>query len=61
MKFSDFFVPKYLHSNPGVRRKFVNTTTDIKLLKQISEKDKDNDVVRAARERLAELTVVHTS
>lgn len=61
MKFSDFFVPKYLHSNPKVRMKFTNSTTDVKLLEQIAKNDEDNDVVRAAQKRLAELTVVHTS
>ena len=61
MKFSDFFVPKYLHSDPKVRMKFISSTNDVKLLQQIAEKDGDNDVVRAAQERLAEITVVHTS
>ena len=61
MKFSDFFVPKYLHSDPRVRMKFISSTNDVKLLQQIAEKDGDNDVVRAAQERLAEITVVHTS
>jgi len=34
---------------------------DIKLLEQIVEKDGDNDVIRVAQERLAELTVTHAS
>ena len=33
MRFSDFFVPKYLHSNPNVRIKFINRTTDLKCAK----------------------------
>jgi len=61
MQFSDFFVPKYLHSNPKVRIKFINNTTDVKLLEQMVEKDEDNDVVLAARERLSGLTVSQTS
>ncbi|HCY84837.1 MAG TPA: hypothetical protein DHV36_06850 [Desulfobacteraceae bacterium] len=57
MRFSDFFVPKYLHSNPKVRIKFVNSASDLKILESIIENDQDNEVVRAARERLQALTV----
>lgn len=60
MGFSDFFVPKYLHSNPQVRIKFVNKTTDLNLLEQMVEKDENEDVVQAARERIRALTVTHT-
>ena len=61
MRFSDFFVPKYLHSNPKVRIKFINTTKDVKLLEQIVDKDEDDSVVLAARKRLESLTVTTTS
>lgn len=57
MHFSDFFVPKYLHSNPKVRIKFINTTTDVKLLEQMTQKDEDDSVVKAARQRLEALVV----
>ncbi|WP_022667199.1 hypothetical protein [Desulfospira joergensenii] len=60
MGFSDLFVPKYLHSNPKVRIKFVSKTTDLKLLEQMVEQDEDDDVVHAARERIQALTVTHT-
>lgn len=59
MKFSDFFVPKYVHSNPQVRIKFVNKTTDLTLLKSMVEKDQDGEVVQAARDRIEALTVSH--
>jgi len=59
MKFSDFFVPKYVHSNPEVRIKFVNKTTDLTLLKSMVEKDQDGEVVRAAQNRIEALTVSH--
>lgn len=59
MKFSDFFVPKYVHSNPQVRIKFVNKTTDLTLLKSMVEKDQDGEVVRAAQDRIEALTVSH--
>lgn len=57
MGFSDFFVPKYLHSNPQVRIKFVNKSDDLNLLEQIIEKDEDEGVVQAARDRIQALTV----
>jgi len=59
MKFSDFFVPKYVHSNPQVRIKFVNKTTDLNLLEQMTQKDEDGEVVQAARNRIQALTVTH--
>ncbi len=59
MKFSDFFVPKYVHSNPEVRIKFVNKTTDVTLLQSMVEKDQDGEVVQAARDRIHTLTVSH--
>lgn len=51
MKFSDLFVPKHVHSDPKVRLKFVNKTKDIHLLEQMSEKDGDAEVRKAAAER----------
>ena len=52
MKFSDLFVPKYMHSNPEVRRQAVHRLDDAKLLQQISEKDDDAGVRQAAAQRL---------
>ncbi|MCK5310464.1 MAG: hypothetical protein KAJ62_00045 [Desulfobacteraceae bacterium] len=51
MKFSDLFVPKYLHSDPNVRLKLVAKTTDINLLEQMAVKDGDALVRRSATER----------
>ena len=51
MKFSDFFVPKYVHSNPNVRLKFVSKSKDIGLLEQMSEKDENENVRKSAAER----------
>ncbi len=51
MKFSDLFVPKYLHSNPDVRLKLIAKTTDINLLEQMAIKDKDAFVRSSAAER----------
>ncbi|MDJ0722048.1 MAG: hypothetical protein QNJ04_10470 [Desulfobacterales bacterium] len=56
MKFQDIFVPRWQHSNPEVRIKAVNRMSDQSLLKQIVEKDEDEMVCMAARERLAELS-----
>lgn len=56
MKFSDLFVPKYIHSDPNVRMKFVNKTTDVYLLEQMSEKDGDAKVRKAAAERARTLS-----
>jgi len=61
MRFSDFFVPKYLHSNPKVRIKFINNSDDVKLLEQMTQKDEDDSVVLAARKRLDALVVTTTS
>ncbi len=61
MRFSDFFVPKYLHSNPKVRIKFMQSATDLKFLEQVTQKDEDDTVVQAARERIQALTVSSTS
>ncbi|HKJ98310.1 MAG TPA: hypothetical protein VJ959_05265 [Desulfotignum sp.] len=56
MGLSDLFVPKYLHSNPQVRIKFVNKCQDLHLLEQMTEKDEDANVVQAARDRIQELS-----
>ena len=61
MSFSDFFVPKYLHSNPKVRIKFVNRTKNVQLLGKIVQNDQDNDVVQAAQTRIQALTVSETA
>ncbi len=61
MSFSDFFVPKYLHSKPKVRIKFVNRTKNVQLLEKIVENDQDNSVVRAAQSRIQALTVSETA
>ncbi len=55
MGFSDLFVPKYLHSNPKVRIKFINKCQDFDLLEQMTQKDEDNTVVQAARDRMQAL------
>lgn len=56
MGLSDLFVPKYLHSNPKVRMKFVNKCQDLHLLEQMTEKDEDADVVQAAKDRIQMLS-----
>ena len=56
MKFRDLFVARYLHSDPEVRMKFVTNSNDAKLLRQMSEQDKDEKVRRAAMERADALT-----
>ena len=56
MKFQDIFVPRWQHSNPEVRIKAVNRMSDQALLNQTVEKDDDEMVCMAARERLRELT-----
>ena len=61
MSFSDFFVPKYLHSNPKVRIKFVNRTKNVQLLGKIVQNDQDSDVVQAAQTRIQALTVSETA
>jgi hypothetical protein len=56
MKFKDIFVPRYLHSEPEVRLNFVKNSNDAKLLQQMSEKDADEMVRKAAAERAIMLT-----
>lgn len=55
MKFKDLFVAKWLHSDPEVRKKAVEKMKDLKLLKQIAEKDSDGTVRTAAARRAGEL------
>ncbi len=55
MKFRDLFVAKYLNSDPEVRMKFVMNSEDTILLQQMSEKDSDEKVRRAAAERVEAL------
>ncbi len=55
MKFSDIFVPRYLHSVPDVRMKAVGKMKDTKLLAQIAEKDSDDKVRHIASKRLDDL------
>lgn len=52
MKFSDFFVPRWQHSNPEVRKAAIARIDDAKLLLQISEKDEDAGVRELASQRL---------
>ena len=55
MKFSDLFVPKYLHSDPEVRKSFVSRLDDKNSLSQMSRKDQDETVRDAAIARLNQL------
>jgi hypothetical protein len=56
MKFQDFFVPRWQHSNPDVRQKAVLRLSDPSLLRQIVDKDDDEMVRLTAKERLAALS-----
>ena len=56
MKFQDFFVPRWQHSNPDVRQKAVLRLSDQKLLQQIVDNDDDEMVRLAAKERLTVLS-----
>jgi hypothetical protein len=53
MRFQDFFVPRWQHSNPDVRQNAVLRMNDPSLLRQIIDKDDDEMVRLAAKERLA--------
>lgn len=55
MKFQDIFVPRWQHSNPEVRIKALQRIKDKSLLMQMVEKDEDEMVRMAARDRLAEM------
>ena len=61
MKFSDFFVPKYVHSDPNVRLKFVSKSKDIGLLEQMAVKDANETVRKSAAERAQMLKGVLSS
>ena len=56
MKFQDFFVPRWQHSNPDVRQKAIMRLKDPSLLRQIIDMDDDEMVRLAAKERLASVT-----
>lgn len=56
MRFQDFFVPRWQHSNPDVRQKAVARMKDPSLLRQIIDKDDDEMVRLSAQERLAALS-----
>ncbi|MCF8052541.1 MAG: hypothetical protein K9L59_14970 [Desulfobacterales bacterium] len=55
MKFSDIFLPKIARSDPEVRKKAVENESNVKLLKQVIEKDSDSGVRELARKRIEEL------
>jgi hypothetical protein len=52
MSLKDWIVPKYLHSSPNVRMKFVEKSSDARILKEVSESDSDSMIRKAAAERL---------
>ena len=56
MKFQDFFVPRWQHSNPDVRQKAILRLSDQSLLRQIIDMDDDEMVRMAAQERMAAVT-----
>ena len=56
MKFQDFFVPRWQHSNPDVRQKAVLRLNDPALLRQIIDKEDDEMVRLSAKERLVALS-----
>jgi hypothetical protein len=56
MKFQDFFVPRWQHSNPDVRQKAVSRLNDSSLLRQIIDGEDDEMVRMTAKERLAALS-----
>jgi hypothetical protein len=55
MKFSDFFVPKIVRSDPKARIDAVNKTSDTNLLQQVIKLDQSEEVREAAAQRLREL------
>jgi len=56
MKFQDFFVPRWQHSNPDVRQKAVLRLSDPSLLRQIIEREDDELVRQTAKERMVALS-----
>jgi hypothetical protein len=61
MKFQDLFVPRWQHSNPEVRRMAVMKLKDTRLLHQILDKDDDEQVRLAVKDRLTEIEAVQVS
>ena len=55
MKIGDFFLPKIARSDPKVRMAAVRKESNVGVLKQVSEKDEDPEVRRAALEQLEAL------
>lgn len=55
MKFSDFFLPKIVRSDPKVRIDAVNKTKDPTLLQQVISNDKSEEVRQVASQRLKAL------
>ena len=55
MKFQDFFLPKISRSDPEVRKNAVREEINVELLKQVIEKDPDQEVRDLARKRLNEI------
>ncbi|NNF47313.1 MAG: hypothetical protein HKN69_11125 [Desulfofustis sp.] len=52
MSLKDWIVPRYLHSNPKVRMKFVENSSDARILKEVSENDSDDSIRKAATARI---------
>lgn len=59
MKLRDVFLPKYMHSNPQVRRTAVKKLNRIDLLAEIIKGDSSHDVRKTAARRLFELKKKH--
>jgi len=55
MKFSDFFLPKIVRSDPKVRIDAVKKTSDPTLLQQVISNDKSEEVREVAAQRLKTL------
>jgi len=55
MKFSDFFLPKIVRSDPKVRIDAVNKAKDPILLQQVIDNDKSEEVREVASQRLKAL------
>jgi len=56
MKFSDFFLPKIMRSDPETRKSAIREEVNIELLKQVIEKDADPEVCDLARARIKEIS-----
>jgi hypothetical protein len=56
MRFRDFFIPRWQHSNSEVRKKAVEKLKDVGLLKQIAEMDEHQMVRDAATAQLERLS-----